>query len=50
MTKEKLTIVDDRTNLTYRLPIENWAIRAADLRKIKTSPDDFGLMTNGHWR
>ncbi len=45
MTKEKLTIVDDRTNLTYTLPIENGAIRAVDLRKIKTAPDDFGLMS-----
>src|SRR5262245_30727998 len=45
MTKKKLTIVDDRTNLTYTLPIENGAIRAADLRKIKTAPDDFGLMS-----
>ena len=45
MTKEKLTIVDDRTDLTYTLPIENGAIRAVDLQKIKTAPDDFGLMS-----
>src|SRR6516225_54577 len=45
MTKEKLTIVDDRTNLTYTLPIENGAIRAANLRQIKTDPEDFGLMS-----
>jgi len=45
MTKEKLTIVDDRTNLTYTLPIENGAIRAVNLRRIKTAPDDFGLMS-----
>ncbi len=45
MTNQTLTIVDNRTNLTYTLPVENGAIRAADLRKIKTAPDDFGLMS-----
>src|SRR5205085_7666811 len=28
----------------YELPIENGAIRTADLRNVKTSEDDFGLM------
>jgi citrate synthase len=45
MTNQTLTIVDNRTNLTYTLPVENGAIRAVDLRKIKTAPDDFGLMS-----
>jgi len=40
-----LTIVDDRTGLKYVLPIESGTIRAMDLRKIKVSDDDFGLMT-----
>jgi citrate synthase len=40
-----LTIVDDRTGLKYVLPIENGTIRAMDLRKIKVSDEDFGLMT-----
>jgi citrate synthase len=40
-----LSILDKRTNATYEIPIENGAIRAIDLRKIKTGPDDFGLMT-----
>jgi citrate synthase len=40
-----LTIVDDRTGLKYVLPIEKGAIRAMDLRKIKVSDEDFGLMT-----
>jgi citrate synthase len=45
MPKETLTITDNRTNQTYTLPVENGAIRAMDLRQIKTGPDDFGLMT-----
>jgi citrate synthase len=45
MSKESLTITDNRTNQTYTLPIENGTIRAMDLRQIKTGPDDFGLMT-----
>jgi citrate synthase len=40
-----LTMVDDRTGLKYVLPIENGTIRAMDLRKIKVSDEDFGLMT-----
>ena len=45
MSQETLTITDNRTNKTYTLPVENGTIRAMDLRQIKTSPDDFGLMT-----
>ncbi len=45
MSKETLTIVDNRTGTSYEIPIEYGAIRAGDLRQIKTSPDDFGLMT-----
>jgi len=40
-----LTITDQRNNKTYEAPIENGTIRAMDLRKIKTDPEDFGLMT-----
>jgi len=42
---ETLTIKDNRTGKTYELPIEQGAIKAMDLRQIRTSPDDFGLMT-----
>jgi citrate synthase len=42
---DTLTIVDNRTGKKYDLPIEQGAIRAMDLRQIKASPDDFGLMT-----
>ncbi len=45
MPENTLTITDNRTNKTYTVPIENDTIRAMDLRQIKTSPDDFGLMT-----
>ena len=41
---DQLTIRDDRTGKTYVLPIENGAIRATDLQKIKASDGD-GLMT-----
>src|SRR5579885_1727491 len=42
---DTLTITDNRTGKTYEVPVQNGTIRAMDLRKIKTSPDDFGLMT-----
>jgi citrate synthase len=45
MPQETVTITDNRTGQSYTLPVENGTIRAMDLRKIKTSPDDFGLMT-----
>src|SRR6187401_286016 len=42
---DTLTITDNRTGKTYELPVQDGTIRAMDLRKIKTGPDDFGLMT-----
>src|SRR5438876_3997293 len=45
MSKDSLTITDNRTGKTYELPIENGTIRALDLRQIKAATDDFGLMT-----
>src|SRR5580700_11413553 len=45
MAQNTITITDNRTEQTYTLPIEDGAIRAMDLRQIKTSPEDFGLMT-----
>ncbi|MGA8068285.1 MAG: citrate synthase, partial [Terriglobales bacterium] len=33
------------TGQSYTLPVEKGTIRAMDLRKIKTGPEDFGLMT-----
>jgi citrate synthase len=43
--KDSLTVTDNRTGKTYELPVEDGTIKAIDLRKIKTSDDDFGLMT-----
>src|SRR2546421_7176581 len=45
MSGNSLTITDNRTGKQYDLPIENGTIKAMDLRQIKTSEDDFGLMT-----
>ncbi len=45
MSKDTLTITDNRTGLTYEVPVADGAIRAMDLRKIKVDADDFGLMT-----
>ncbi len=43
-TRETLTITDNRTGKSYEVPVENGSIKATDLRRIKTGPDDFGLM------
>jgi citrate synthase len=43
--KDTLTVVDNRTGKSYELPIQDGTIRAADLRQIKASDDDFGLMS-----
>lgn len=40
-----LTVIDDRTGQTYELAIENGAVRATDLRQIRVSDDDFGLLS-----
>ena len=52
MAKDTLTVIDNRTNKSYEIPImyglypnESSAIRATDLRQIKVSEDDFGVMT-----
>ena len=52
MGKDTLTITDNRTGKTYEIPIQygtyptyGATIRAADLRQIKASEDEFGLMS-----
>ena len=45
MTKETLKIVDNRTNSEYEVPLSRGTMRAMDLRRIKTGPEDFGMMT-----
>jgi citrate synthase len=44
-SKDTLSITDNRTGKQYEVPIEDGTIRALELRNIKTSEDDFGLMT-----
>ncbi|MBL9006289.1 MAG: citrate synthase [Myxococcales bacterium] len=44
MSKNTLTITDNRTGKTYELPITDDTIRTADLRQIKVADDDFGMM------
>ena len=45
MAKESVTLTDNRTGKSYELPITDGTIRATDLRQIKVSEDDFGMMT-----
>ena len=52
MSKDTITLTDNRTGKSYEIPIEygtyhlyGSAIRAGDLRQVKVSEDDFGLMT-----
>ena len=40
-----LHVTDSRTGRAYDLPITDGAIRALDLRQIKVSEDDFGLLS-----
>src|SRR5438093_8608872 len=44
MSSNTLTVTDNRTGKQYEIPIEDGVIRAMDLRKIKVSDEDFGLM------
>jgi citrate synthase len=43
--QDVLHVTDSRTGRTYQLPIADGAIRATDLRQIKVSDDDFGLLS-----
>ncbi len=45
MAQDTLTITDNRTGRTYEVPVAEGTIKATDLRQIKVSDDDFGLMT-----
>ena len=45
MPKDSLSITDNRTGKTYEVAVSEGTIQAMDLRQIKTSDDDFGLMT-----
>src|SRR3954463_7627211 len=45
MSRESLTITDNRNGKSYEVPITNDTIRALDLRQIKVNADDFGMMS-----
>jgi citrate synthase len=43
--RDVLRVTDERTGESYELPITDGTINAPDLRQIKVSEDDFGLMS-----
>ena len=45
MPKDSVTITDNRTGKSYELPITEGTIKATDLRQIKVTDDEFGMMT-----
>jgi citrate synthase len=45
VSNETLTVTDNRTGQTYEVPIVDGTVKAMDFRQMKTSDDDFGLMT-----
>jgi len=45
MTRDSLTVTDNRSGKTYELPITSETIRALDLRQIKVEQPDFGMMS-----
>jgi citrate synthase len=45
MSKDTLSITDNRTGKTYEIPIKNDTIRAMDLRQIKVKAEDFGTLS-----
>jgi citrate synthase len=45
MSKDTLNITDNRTGKSYEIPIQSGNIRAMDLRQIKVTDDEFGMMS-----
>jgi citrate synthase len=45
MSKQSLTVTDNRTGKSYEIPVQNGNIRAVDLRQIKVTDDEFGMMS-----
>jgi citrate synthase len=43
-TRDSLTITDNRTGLTFELPITDGTVRARDFRQMQAGEGDFGLM------
>ena len=42
---DSLTVTDNRTGRTYKLPVSDGTVRAMDLRQIKVDEGEFGLMS-----
>jgi citrate synthase len=45
MTRDSLTVTDNRTGKTYEIPVNEDTIRALDVRQIKLNQNDFGMMS-----
>ena len=45
MSKETLSITDNRTGKIYEIPVTHDTINAMDLRQIKINTDDFGMLS-----
>src|ERR1700691_2203555 len=45
MSRNTLSITDNRTGKAYEVPIKNDTIHATDLRQIKVKSDEFGMMS-----
>lgn len=45
MSKNTLSVKDNRTGKTYELAIDNDTIKATDLRQIRVKDEDFGMMS-----
>jgi citrate synthase len=45
MSQDSLTVIDNRTGQRYEIPITDGTIAALELRRIKASPEEFGLMS-----
>ena len=43
--RDTVTLIDNRNGRRYEVPIKNDTIRAIDLRQIKISESDFGMMS-----
>jgi citrate synthase len=45
MSKDTLTITDNRNGKSYEIPVQQGTIRGMDLRQIKVTDDEFGMMS-----
>jgi citrate synthase len=45
MSRNTLTVTDNRTGKSYEIPLTDGALRAQDLRQIRENPHEFGMMS-----